>query len=829
MPKFLGGSKSQKYFKYGEVENTVTKYNISREGEVHTKKIDIPSPFKSAVRIDDVLEPSRYLFVEFEGIHDSYYIGINSIEFYDKNDEIVPYTNIAVDGQDVDNDAVQPAFPPNGWWAVGGEDHSLLFDFDAVTHVKEIKMWCANAASTPKYMSVTDGKVRSAKNEADLGFQTDLNLQLAGMAGTDPTKLKFFSSKEREASCQDIVNSLNESPPPNGFKNFLSTCGEYDFVFYREGLRTRVCNYYFGENPSSAVGLANSIQPSSGAAIIDVAKRAMTLEELRAVRAIIVSSCVKNQWKSSLDGKTRLTPSDVNLYDLNTILIKPLTKKRNCAFKELFPSGASTPTFYVSHWWGERVLDFIHCCEYHAMSHELSPSQAKYWVCAYANRQHDLGTDLGTDPAQSSFNRAMQKAEGVLLVIDPNVVVTSRIWVDYELYRTISTNNLMDMAAYNKGNVHLIAGKDLPNETAYQKNRREEKFPFAELAKSFLEVELYKGDASQEIDKIRILNVMRKKGGKLDDSSVLSRIKSKLFSDPQYIEDMEQFSQADSSLRAEMATKAVSVALSTEGQTLNNFHGFDLIDIIKADTLRKELIFDDLVSLDEVNDAEFKKLVGLIAPQVEKFILNVCGCRNITDSSINELELPPSLKELDLNMGYARNIEGKALHHLASVIPQQLTKLSLDVSGFKTPSGSYLPERYNDHLKEFASNMPPNLEAYSLVTTLASEDDDEGLVDLAKALPANLKEFSIVLESWEGFKGEFVTNMVMHLPRSLKRMSIKMYGGEYFNDEDFQSFSKEVSHLSDLDDFHLHTRNDGKEGYYRIRNIGSLAELSSNM
>lgn len=43
-----------------------------------------------------------------------------------------------------------------------------------------------------------------------------------------------------------------------------------------------------------------------------------------------------------------------------------------------------------------KVLDFILCCEYHAMSHNLKPSEAKYWVCAYANRQHDLGQDLGT-------------------------------------------------------------------------------------------------------------------------------------------------------------------------------------------------------------------------------------------------------------------------------------------------------------------------------------------------------------------------------------------------------------------------------------------------
>ncbi len=59
------------------------------------------------------------------------------------------------------------------------------------------------------------------------------------------------------------------------------------------------------------------------------------------------------------------------------------------------------------------------------MSHNLDPSRAKYWVCAYANRQHDLGADLGSDPSKSSFNVAMKMAGGVFLVIDPKVVVTS--------------------------------------------------------------------------------------------------------------------------------------------------------------------------------------------------------------------------------------------------------------------------------------------------------------------------------------------------------------------------------------------------------------------
>lgn len=105
---------------FGKTRNVCEKFDIRRsDGEIHTKFFHVPTPSRSKFRIDQDLEPSRYLFVEFDSIHDSYYIGINEIEFYDEEGNTVPYTNIQVDGNDVDNETVQPAFPNNGWWAVG--------------------------------------------------------------------------------------------------------------------------------------------------------------------------------------------------------------------------------------------------------------------------------------------------------------------------------------------------------------------------------------------------------------------------------------------------------------------------------------------------------------------------------------------------------------------------------------------------------------------------------------------------------------------------------------------------------------------------------------
>ena len=77
----------------------------------------------------------------------------------------------------------------------------------------------------------------------------------------------------------------------------------------------------------------------------------------------------------------------VNLYDINKYIIMPDTKEKQCSYVELVvPAGtrAQTPNWFVSHWWGEPVMDFIACVEEHAKVRALDPAKAVYWVCAYA-------------------------------------------------------------------------------------------------------------------------------------------------------------------------------------------------------------------------------------------------------------------------------------------------------------------------------------------------------------------------------------------------------------------------------------------------------------
>lgn len=71
----------------------------------------------------------------------------------------------------------------------------------------------------------------------------------------------------------------------------------------------------------------------------------------------------------------------------------------------------------------------------------------RYWICAYANNQHQLYRELSTtnlmeeDPVasveQTSFVRAMKLSQGTLVVVDKEGQCFSRLWCVYEIYSSL--------------------------------------------------------------------------------------------------------------------------------------------------------------------------------------------------------------------------------------------------------------------------------------------------------------------------------------------------------------------------------------------------------
>ena len=131
----------------------------------------------------------------------------------------------------------------------------------------------------------------------------------------------------------------------------------------------------------------------------------MTLKQLLALLAKIESLADKDGylqgWKDIKGNPCHM--DTVNLYDVVKYLVKPETAEKKCSYVELVaPPGtkAQTPKWFVSHWWGEPVKDFIMAVKEHARQRfaprddrhgnygepygKPADVEATYWICAYA-------------------------------------------------------------------------------------------------------------------------------------------------------------------------------------------------------------------------------------------------------------------------------------------------------------------------------------------------------------------------------------------------------------------------------------------------------------
>jgi len=270
-----------------------------------------------------------------------------------------------------------------------------------------------------------------------------------------------------------------------------------------------------------------------------VQNRGITIRQLRGVWANIDRRCVQEEWVD-FEGNL-LSPKDVTLYDVNKYVIMPFTVTSQESFVSSLPStaGAQPPRWFVSHWWGEAVFDFISCIEQHARDF----GQNRYdetdkrgggmnmdtpiWICAYANDQWHLSGDITDDPKESGFSKAMVVAKNrTITILDEKGVVYSRIWCVYELFSTIVNTDEENDGLWVVYTAHQHTYKD-PSSYKEQKrdalgiipggatndggpNRtaaRERSFPFHLITKS-LDIQVEVAEASLKEDKNHILNAI---------------------------------------------------------------------------------------------------------------------------------------------------------------------------------------------------------------------------------------------------------------------------------------------------------------------------------
>eukprot|EP00927_Polykrikos_kofoidii_P074238 TRINITY_DN70222_c0_g1_i1.p1 TRINITY_DN70222_c0_g1~~TRINITY_DN70222_c0_g1_i1.p1 ORF type:complete len:729 (+),score=95.77 TRINITY_DN70222_c0_g1_i1:85-2271(+) len=363
------------------------------------------------------------------------------------------------------------------------------------------------------------------------------------------------------------------------------------------------------------------------------------------------------------------------------IEIHPLN---HCSFVDLKRDGPQKPIWFVSHWWGEPVLDFVTLIEEHARVRGLGEN-APYWVCAYANDQHDLGTDVTTNPYDSSFYRAMMgnQCEGILLLLNaktetsPSAVPFSRIWCAFELHMAVGSKGKLklDVATTDKSRAIVITSgltqdeerkeKVLPSGGYRAKVGREKQFPLAVLQEG-LSVVLEKAQASLESDRRHILNTLACSGD--------------LEAEPP--ERHPCFDTANQSLRGLFALAAWPQALGSG--MVESMH---LPEVLAADSVVEKVVFN-LAGL-PLDDVGIVPICRGLPLQLLSLSIDLTKTR-IGDKALEtlgeSLQKLSSLKDLDLRLN-CTPVGDRGLTSLASAFVQMPTITAIQLQMRETHVG----------------------------------------------------------------------------------------------------------------------------------------------
>jgi len=380
--------------------------------------------------------------------------------------------------------------------------------------------------------------------------------------------------------------------------------------------------------------------------------RAITLPQLQRVVEHLESHC--HIWRdlapphiSATSGQT-LARDFVNLYHVNDWLIKPATLTSNCAFVECLTCRRQKPRWYCSHWWGEPVVKFVACVEQHMELRGLHVD-TPFWVCAYANRQHSLDAEIAVDPRQTSFFKAMQLAEGVLLILDGKTETTgpatpfTRIWCAFEQYVALEYYNnegmpptLLDIATLHAGDAHFLTNGATyqdslkqPHDPDYGKAQRESSFPL-EVIRKGLTLQLERAQASEEKDRVHILNCIAGQQLELEP-----------------LEHHANYEKANKRLHSFFAEVAFRQA-ADKGM----IEELDLIDALSADTWRDSLSLDFSCCSSQVNDKCAELLAKAMPPHLKSLSLTFAYCESLTSEGVEAIarKLPFGLRELVLDL-----------------------------------------------------------------------------------------------------------------------------------------------------------------------------------
>lgn len=389
----------------------------------------------------------------------------------------------------------------------------------------------------------------------------------------------------------------------------------------------------------------------------------------------------------------------LNLYHLADWVLRPATRADCCSYVELISvePERQMPRWFVSHAWQEAIVDFITCLDGHGAVRQLG-TEAAYWVCAYANNQHELGNDLHSNPRETSFFRAMQLCSGVLLILDPLAMPFSRVWCCFELATAMTshferTSRLLLDIATVKDELPEVLTDGLTMHEEQQENavcagrggkekaKREERFPI-ELVKKALALDIAAASASRELDKIRILNsIAGLEEDRLDDP----------LPDPLPPARLQRYRAVDQALRCIFALSSVSQVISKDLKEMMP----DICRALREESERRGVHISFANSL-KLTDEDLSLLAQALPEGLTQLRFDLRSCHQLSNASLLELakglQRTKQLRSLFLDFYMCCSITDVGLLEIwRSIEDLQLLDLDINVRGLTKVTDRVVP------------------------------------------------------------------------------------------------------------------------------------------
>lgn len=516
-------------------------------------------------------------------------------------------------------------------------------------------------------------------------------------------------------------------------------------------------------------------------------RRCITVTQLRSVASFAREQCLKWHVTAAQGNKSakkmELSVAILNMYHLNDWLIKPATAEHDCAFVELLSASAKVPKWFVSHWWGERVVEMAACIELHIEVRVLYVDST-FWVCAFAHRMNSWSLE---DPRQASFVQAMKLSKGMLLILGGSVDGTGpatafrRLWCMFEGAMALSNEDrdsplLLDVASYHEGSAHLLtdgiadadfveqndsirntnsSAKSTTRRRGYavlfdtsfalstavsSKTMREASFPLHVL-EAGLKVQLQTAHVSDEVDRRRILNSLTSQEPDLTP-----------------LEKHKAYTLINQALGSVFAAYMVRQAID---QGKLELESWNLMGVMAADRQRHTLVLE-LGCCVALTDHHMKLLAAGLPANLQVLHLGLENCVKISDKGIIALanRMPNSLQVFRLDLRRCSRVSDKGFSALVEVLPLTLSHLRLRCG-------------------------------YCQIT-------DAGVIALASSLQGNLRELTVSIEPNKNITSKAVEKLCKQIPSTVEVLCLGLNDCIQVDNHFTSALGKKLSNLLHL-------------------------------